>query len=246
MLPIIRTPMVSYEESDGINKIVLSNGVNNCLNNDGLRDLLIALTDATSNSDMPILLISDSRRAFSMGYTSDCKSINDKTHLREAYSLGTTIAKTMLSSRSAIISAIDGYALGLGLEIALCSDIIVATERSKFGMPEVAFGIPSLTGILPEVPERYSGKAYSLIKKGTIFDASEAKDAGLIKEFVGTDNFQRHAMGHAKNVDSRLFKIIKSGYTGSQNRQILDDLFFKIYDPSCLTMMQLERFRNSI
>lgn len=238
--------MVSLDESEGVNKIVISNGVNSCLNNDGLRDLLIALTEASSSGDSPILLTSDSKRAFCMGYTSDCKRISDKMHLREAYSLGTTIAKTMLSSRRAIICAIDGYALGLGLELALCSDIVIATERSKFGMPEVAFGLPSLTGILPEVPERYSGLAYSLIKKGKIFNATEAKEAGIVKEFVGSENFQRHALGHAKNIESRLFRIIKNGYRGSQNRYILDDLFFKIYDPSCLTMMQLERFRNSI
>ncbi len=238
--------MVSIEESEGVNKIVISNGVNSCLNNDGLRDLLIAITDASSSGDSPILLTSDSKRAFCMGYTSDCKRISDKMHLREAYSLGTTIAKTMLASKRAIISAIDGYALGLGLELALCSDIVIATERSKFGMPEVAFGLPSLTGILPEVPDRYSGLAYSLIKKGKIFDAMEAKEAGIVKEFVSSENFQRHALGHARNVESRLFRIIKNGYQGSQNRYILDDLFFKIYDPTCLTMMQLERFRNSI
>lgn len=238
--------MVSLEENDGISRIVISNGVNSCLNNDGLRDLLIALTDSTSSGDSPILLTSDSKRAFCMGYTSDCRRISDKMHLREAYSLGTTIARTMMSSKRAIISAIDGYALGLGLELALCSDVIIASERSKFGMPEVAFGLPSLTGILPEVPERYSGQAYSLIKKGNIFDARVAKEAGIVKEFVSTENFMRHAIGHARNVESRLFRIIKNGYRGSENRYILDDLFFKIYDPSCITMMQLERFRNSI
>ena len=238
--------MVSLEESEGVNRIVISNGVNSCLNNDGLRDLLIAFTEAISSGDSPILLTSNSSRAFCMGYTSDCRKISDKMHLREAYSLGNTIARTMLTSKRAIISAVDGYALGLGLEIALCSDIIIATERSKFGMPEVAFGIPSLTGILPEVPERYSGQAYSLIKKGKIFSAREAKEAGIVKEFVGTENFHRHALGHARKVESRLFRIIKSGNSLSENRYILDDLFFKIYDPSCLTMMQLERFRNSI
>lgn len=245
-MPITRTPIVSLEGSEGINRIVISNGVNSCLNNDGLRDLLIALTDAISSGESPILLTSDSKRAFCMGYTSDCRHISDKMHLREAYSLGTTIAKTMLNSKSAIISAVDGYALGLGLELALCSDIIIASGRAKFGMPEVAFGIPSLTGILPEVPDRYSGKAYSLIKKGKIFDAGEAKDAGIVKELIGSENFQRHALGHVKNIESRLFRIIKNGNQGSQNRYILDDLFFKIYDPTCLTMMQLERFRNSI
>ncbi len=246
MLPITRTPIVSLEEDEGISRIVISNGVNSCLNNDGLRDLLIALTEAISAGDSPILITSDSKRAFCMGYTSDCKRISDKMHIREAYSLGTTIARTMLTSKQAVISAIDGYALGLGMEIAMCSDLVIATERAKFGMPEVAFGIPSLTGILPEVPERFSGMAYSLIKKGKIFDAYEAKEAGIVKELVSSDNFQRHALGHVKNIESRLFRIIKSGNQGSQNRYILDDLFFKIYDPSCLTMMQLERFRNSI
>ena len=245
-MPITRTPIVSLEEDEGVNRIVISNGVNSCLNNDGLRDLLIALTEAISARDSPILLTSDSKRAFCMGYTSDCRRISDKMHLREAYSLGTTIARTMATSKQAIISAIDGYALGLGLEIALCSDLVIASERAKFGMPEVAFGIPSLTGIIPEVPEMFSGMAYSLIKKGKVFGVHEAKEAGIVKEIVSSDNFQRHALGHARDIESRLFRIIKSGNQSSHNRYILDDLSFKIYDPSCLTMMQLARFRNSI
>ncbi len=245
-MPITRTPLVSLQEDQGINVIQISNGVNNCLNNDGLRDLLIALTDAVNSGDSPILITSVNRKAFCMGYSADCKRITDKMHIREAYSLGTTIARTMLSSKRAIISAVDGFALGLGLEIALCSDIIIATERSRFGMPEIAFGLPSLTGILPEVPERISGRAYSLIKRGKIFDAHEARDAGIISEMIDSVNFQKKSLEHAKKVESRLFKIIKHGSEISQHRSIVDDLFFKIYDPTCLTMAQLERFRNSL
>lgn len=245
-MPITRTPLVSLQENDGVNRILISNGVNNCLNNDGLRDLLIALTDAISSGDSPILITSNSNKAFCMGYTADCRRITDKMHIREAYSLGTTIARTMLRSKRAIISAIDGFALGLGLEIALCSDIIIATERSKFGMPEIAFGIPSLTGILPEIPERFTGRAYSMIKRGKIFSASEAKDVGIVSEIIGDVNFKGKAMDHAKKIESRLFRIIKNDSNTSMNRSIVDDLFFKIYDPTCLTMAQLERFRNSI
>ncbi len=246
-MPITRTPLVSLQEDQGVNVIQISNGINNCLNNDGLRDFLIALTDAVNSGDSPILITSPSRKAFCMGYSADCKRITDKMHIREAYSLGTTISRTMMNSKRAIISAVDGYALGLGLEIALCSDIIIATERSKFGMPEIAFGLPSLTGILPEVPERISGRAYSLIKRGKIFDAHEAKDAGIISEMMDSVNFQKKAVDHARKVESRLFKIIKHGSeTSSQHRSIVDDLFFKIYDPTCLTMSQLERFRNSL
>lgn len=220
--------------------------MNNCLNNDGLRDFLIALTDAVASGDSPILITSAKKKAFCMGYSADCKRITDKMHIREAYSLGTTIARTMLGSGRAIISAVDGYALGLGLEIALCSDFILASENAKFGMPEIAFGLPSLTGILPEIPEKYSGKAYSLIKRSKIFDAREAKSVGIISEFIDSVNFQKKALAHARKIESNLFKIIKNGSDVSKSRSIVDDLFFKIYDPTCLTMSQLERFRNSL
>lgn len=245
-MSLTRTPLVSLQDDDGIHKLVISNGLNNCLNNDGLRDLLISLTDAISSDDRPILITSNSGKAFCMGYTSDCKRITDKMHIREAYSLGTTIARTMLSSKRAIISAIDGYALGLGLEIALCSDFIIATERSKFGMPEIAFGIPSLTGILPEVSERYSGKAYSLIRSGKVFDAYQAREAGIVSEFLDPRNFGKRALGQARKFEPQLFKIIKHEVDPSQGRAIVDDLFFKIYDPNCMTMSRLEHFRNSL
>lgn len=245
-MSLTRTPLVSLQDDDGLNIIQISNGVNNTLNNDGLRDFLIALTDAVVSGDSPILIVSSQKKAFSMGYSADCRRISDKMHIREAYSLGTTIANTMTNSRRAIISAIDGYALGLGLEIALCSDIILSSERSKFGMPEIAFGLPSLTGVLPDIPDRISPKAYSLIKKGRIFDASEAGEAGIITEFIDSENFRKNAISHAKKVESRLFKIIKNGNRTTTSRGLVDELFFKIYDPTCLTMSQLERFRNSL
>ncbi len=245
-MAITRTPLVSLQENEGVNILQISNGINNTLNNDGLRDFLIALTDAVASGDSPILITSSRSKAFSMGYSADCRRITDKMHIREAYSLATTIARTMTNSGRAIISAVDGYALGLGLEIVLCSDIIIATERSKFGMPEIAFGLPSLTGILPEVPERYSPSAYSIIKRGKIFDANQAKEVGIVTELMDSTDFQKKAVNHARKIESRLFKIIKHGQDVSQNRSIVDDLFFKIYDPTCFTMSQLERFRNSL
>ena len=81
-MPITRTPLVSLQEDQGVNVIQISNGVNNCLNNDGLRDFLIALTDAVSSGESPILITSANRKAFCMGYSADCRRITDKMHIR--------------------------------------------------------------------------------------------------------------------------------------------------------------------
>ena len=245
-MSITRTPLVSFSEDSGVNVIFISNGVNNSLNNDGLRDLLIAITDAQTSADKPILITGTGERAFSMGYSADCKKISDKMHIREAYSLGTTIARAMTSSRQPIISAINGYALGLGLEIALCSDIIICSDTARFGMPEVVFGIPSLTGIIPEIPDRFPGKVFSRVKSGKIFDAVQAKESGLVSTILDHKNFVKQSVEYSSKVEPRLLRLIKTSHSGSQHRNIVDDLFFKIYDPDCITMTQLERFRNRL
>ena len=245
-MSIERTPLVSFSEDSGVHVIFISNGVNNSLNNDGLRDLLIAITDAQASADSPILITGTGERAFSMGYSADCRRISDKMHIREAYSLGTTIARAMTRSGQPIISAVNGFALGLGLEIALCSDIVICSDTARFGMPEVVFGIPSLTGIIPEIPDRFPGKVYSRVKSGKIFDAVQAKESGLVSTIMDHKNFIRQSIEYSGKVEPRLLRLIKSGHSGSQYRNIVDDLFFRIYDPDCLSMTQLERFRNKL
>ena len=143
-----RVPLVNLKKEGDLNVVTISNGVNNSLTNEGLRDMLMALTEALSGNSNPIMITGSGERAFSMGYSASCTKISDKMHLEEAYSLGTSIARIILRNDRPVISAINGYALGLGLEIALCSVFIISSRRSHFGMPEIKFGIPSLTSLV--------------------------------------------------------------------------------------------------
>ena len=93
-----------------------------------------------------------------------------------------------------VICAINGYALGGGLEIALRADIRIASENAIFGLPEVRIGsIPGSAGtqLLPRVVG--ISQALKLILTGNKIDAEEALRIGLVQEVVAFENLQDRA-----------------------------------------------------
>jgi len=85
------------------------------------------------------------------------------------------------------IAAIDGYALGAGLEVAVSCDLRVATARAKFGMPEVKVGIPSVVeaALIPQLIGY--GRARELLMLGEIIDAETALRWGLVERVVAPE-----------------------------------------------------------
>ncbi len=84
-----------------------------------------------------------------------------------------------------IIAAVNGFALGGGLELAMACHIRVASDNAKFGLPEVSLGIiPGYGGTqrLPQLVGR--GKALEMIMTGDMIDAAEALQWGLVNRVV--------------------------------------------------------------
>ncbi len=89
------------------------------------------------------------------------------------------------------VAAINGYALGGGMELALACDIRVASETAKLGQPEVGLGIIPGAGATYRLPRIVGlGRAKDLILTGRIVDANEAFDMGLVNH-VATDALSR-------------------------------------------------------
>lgn len=88
-----------------------------------------------------------------------------------------------------VIARINGYCLGAGMEIAASCDVRVASVNSKFGMPEVRVGIPSVieAALLPRIIG--SGRARDLVLTGDIIGAEEAHAMGFVRRPVALDEF---------------------------------------------------------
>ena len=104
------------------------------INFDKIKSLII-----TSNSD---------EKFFKPDFDiSEIKHIT-KQQAQELFVKGNNILKKLESLPIPVISIIDGFSLGLGLELSLCRDIRICTEKSTFGLPEIGFGIiPSFGSI---------------------------------------------------------------------------------------------------
>jgi enoyl-CoA hydratase len=87
--------------------------------------------------------------------------------------------KEMLRDRSVkpMVAAVEGFALGGGLELALMCDLIVAARGTKLGLPEAKFGLLAAGGALFRIPERL---VTSMVLTGTPLIAEEAADHGLV------------------------------------------------------------------
>jgi enoyl-CoA hydratase len=86
-----------------------------------------------------------------------------------------------------VIAAVEGYALGGGLELALCADIIVAGEGARLGLPEVKVGILPGGGGTQKLA-RLVGRQRSmlLLMTGKLFSAAEAHAMGIVSEVAPT------------------------------------------------------------
>ncbi|RJE23320.1 Enoyl-CoA hydratase [Aspergillus sclerotialis] len=84
-----------------------------------------------------------------------------------------------------IIAAVNGYCLGGGFEMVVNCDIVIASERATFGLPEVRRGIAAVAGSLPRLV-RIVGKqrAAEIALSGLTFSASQLEDWGLVNRVV--------------------------------------------------------------
>jgi enoyl-CoA hydratase/carnithine racemase len=98
-----------------------------------------------------------------------------------------------------LIAAVNGVALGGGMEIALACDIRIAAENARFGTPEVTLGLIPGWGGTQKIPRVIPwAKAAELIFMGKQLDAQEAYRIGLINKVVPRDQLMAEAMEWAK------------------------------------------------
>lgn len=103
-----------------------------------------------------------------------------------------------------VIAAINGDALGYGLEIALSCDIRIASEMTKFGFPQVAGGVIPTDGGTQRLPRLIGkGKALEMILTAETITAGEAQEIGLVSKVVAGDKLAEEAETLAKGIATK-------------------------------------------
>ena len=115
-----------------------------------------------------------------------------------------------------VIAAVNGFALGGGLELALACDLIVASDKARFGQPEINLGIIPGFGGTQRLPHRIGhARARELIMTGDMFDAQAAFTWGLASRVVAPD----HLLDETRKLAEKI--ATKSGFTLRQAKAAL-------------------------
>ncbi len=177
--------MITVTTADYLTRITLNRPeVLNAINQQ-MHDELEAAFDAFAADDTQYLcvLAGAGGRAFSAG--SDLKSIAKagRPHAYPRHGYGGLIERFDLDKP--LIAAVDGVAVGGGFELALACDLILATTRSRFGLPEPLVGAVALGGGLHRLARQIGLKrAMGLILSGDIVGADEAYRLGFVTALV--------------------------------------------------------------
>lgn len=151
----------------------------NALNSQLLGELAAVLDAAEADDSVRCLVLTGSERAFAAG--ADIKEMSDKSYAQMfASDFFGGAARRIEQFRKPIIAAVSGFALGGGCELAMLCDFIVASEKAKFGQPEINLGVaPGIGGSQRLTRLVGKAKAMDMVLTARMMDAAEAERAGL-------------------------------------------------------------------
>jgi enoyl-CoA hydratase len=118
--------------------------------------------------------------------------------------LGHRVGDLMESLSFPVLAAVNGFALGGGCELAMACDLVYASDKAKFGQPEVNLGVIPGFGGTQRLARRVGvGKARELVFTGDIIDANEAHRIGLCEAIVPAAELQAHVRKVAEKIASK-------------------------------------------
>jgi enoyl-CoA hydratase len=173
----------------------------NALNGQVIDDLSAAVAALASAGVRAAVLTGAGDKAFvagaDIGAMATMRPEQAAAFARKGHALG----EAMAAAPFPIIAAVNGFALGGGTELALACDLIYASEKAKFGQPEVGLGVIPGFGGTQRLARRVGvGKARELVLLGHTIDAAEALAIGLADRVFAPDALLAEARAAAEKI----------------------------------------------
>jgi enoyl-CoA hydratase len=219
------------ENTEGILTITINRPKSmNALNFDVISELYDAVAAAGKDDAVKVIILTGAgEKSFVAGAdVSEFLSVGSTVGY-DFSQRGQGIMDAIESLEKPVIAAVNGFALGGGLELAMACTIRIASENAKVGLPEVTLGVmPGYGGTQRLARLVGKGRAMEMILTGEMIDANEAYRIGLVNKVVSPDQLKDAAVTMAK-------KIMKNGPYGVKLAMRSVN-----YDPVLKTGLQFE------
>ena len=173
----------------------------NALNDQVLKDLDAVLDAAEANDEVLVLILTGAGRSFVAG--ADIGQMKDFTPVqaKQFGMYGNSVFLKLENFPKPVIAAVNGFALGGGCELSMACDIRLASEKAKFGQPEVGLGItPGFGGTQRLARIVGVSNAMELILTAKNINAQQAKEIGLVSHVYPPEELMDKAMELANTI----------------------------------------------
>ncbi len=222
----VETGTVAYDVLDGIALVRINRPERlNALSRRVEDDVTAAFASAEAAPDVRVVIVTGTGKAFSVGADIDELATTPEAAARQLRdTLGFLSSPERL--RKPVIAAVNGYAFGGGLELAIACDLVIASDRATFAVPEPTLGVvpgfamqrlPGLVGV---------ARARDILLTARRLPAAEAHQYGLVARVVPHDALldeARHLAAAMTNLAPAALELLKA----SINRNFLtQDLLY--------------------
>ncbi len=204
--------------SNGITTITINRSKKlNALNKDTIQELHHAFDDANKNNDTKVIIITGSgEKAFVAGADiSEFADFNVNEGGKLAAQGQALLFDFVENLNTPVIAAVNGFALGGGLELAMACHFRVASSNAKMGLPEVSLGVIPGYGGTQRLPQLVGkGRAMEMVMTAGMIDANQALNYGLVNHVVEQDELiplaEKIATKIMRNSSVAISKAIKA------------------------------------
>ncbi len=185
--------------------ITMNNPPANTWTEESLKGLISLVKELNEDRNIfSLVLKSDSDKFFSAGADLNMFADGDRVTARDMARYFGEAFEALSNFRGVSIAAVNGFAMGGGLEVALACDIRVAEEQAQLALPEAKVGLLPCAGGTQNLTMLVGeGWAKRMILLGERVNATKAKEIGLVEELVATGESFNRAMELAKQADQQ-------------------------------------------
>ena len=182
----------------------------NALNPTILSELMNALEVFDADVNIGAMVVTGSEKVFAAG--ADIKEMAEASEEQMRQSPFIGLFDRIRKIRKPVVAAVSGWALGGGCELAMACDMIVASEKARFGQPEITIGvIPGAGGTQRLTLAVGKAIAMEIVLNNRTLSAQEALQFGLVNRVVPVESYLQEALSLAEEIAGRAPAALQAG-----------------------------------
>jgi enoyl-CoA hydratase/carnithine racemase len=191
---------IAYHKKDHIGEIILnSSEKGNCIDLDMAIEIVETCNLINNDEDIYVAVLAGSGEIF-------CSGQEHPLDIEKQYQIliKRNPIEAIASLNCPVIAAINGDAIGEGLELALACDIRIASDRARFSLPQISLGMIPVNGGTQRLTRIIGkGKAMEMILTGDLIESPEALEIGLVAKVVPSNKVLSEVETIAKSLAAK-------------------------------------------